>query len=265
LTRKLNEKIKQYWEERASVSQDQSATTNDIWLRELEIKTIIETLLELKILDTSNVLDIGCGDGYSTIKIAKRFPQSTFHGIDFSENMIKMANSNLEKENNINLKVKFSVGSVLDLDKLVSSKVDVVISDRCLINLESLNQQQEAIEKIVNVINNGYFIAIENFVEGHENMNQARKKLNLPEIPIRWHNLFFNEADFISIIKKHFKLISLKNFSSSYYFATRIIYSKMCDNNKTEPDYNHEIHKLAIDLPSVGNFSPIRMAILQKI
>ncbi len=262
----MNEKIKHYWEERASVSQDQSATTNDIWLRELEIKTIIETLVELKISDKSNILDVGCGDGYSTIKIAKRFPRSTFHGIDFSENMIKIANSNFEKEDNMNLKVKFSVGNVLDLDKLVSSKVDIVISDRCLINLESLNQQREAIGKIANAINNyGCFIANENFVEGHENMNQARKKLSLAEIPIRWHNLFFNEPDFMSIIKKHFKLISLKNFSSSYYFATRIIYSKMCDNNKTEPDYNHEIHKLAIDLPSVGNFSPIRMAVLQKI
>lgn len=262
----MNEKIKHYWEERASVSQDQSATTNDIWLRELEIKTIIETLEELKILDKSNILDVGCGDGYSTLKIAKRFPRLSFQGIDFSENMIKMANSNFEKYDNRNLKVKFSVGNVLDLDKLVSSKVDVVISDRCLINLESLNHQRKAVEKIANVINNhGYFVAIENFVEGHESMNQARKKLNLAEIPIRWHNLFFNESDFMSVVKKNFKLISLKNFSSSYYFATRIIYSKICDNNKTEPDYNHEIHKLAIDLPSVGNFSPIRMAVLQKI
>jgi len=180
--------------------------------------------------------------------------------------MIKIANSNFEKDDNRNLNVKFSVGNVLDLDKLVFSKVDLVISDRCLINLKSLNHQRKAVEKIADVINNhGYFIAIENFVEGHKNMNQARKKLNLAEIPIRWHNLFFSESDFMSIIKKKFKLISLKNFSSSYYFATRIIYSKMCDNNKTEPDYNHEIHKLAIDLPSIGNFSPIRMAVLQKI
>ncbi len=261
----MNEKIKHYWDERASCHEDQSATTNDIWLRELEIKTIIEVLEKLKILDGSRILDVGCGDGYSTLKIAKKFPHLSFQGIDFSENMIKMANSNFEKDENRNLKVKFSVGNVLNLDKLLSVKVDVVISDRCLINLESLKAQQEAIEKIATVINNqGYFIAIENFVEGHENMNQARKKLKLEEIPIRWHNLFFNESDFKSIIKK-FKLISLKNFSSSYYFATRVIYSKMCDNNNTKPDYTHEIHKLATDLPSVGNFSPIRMAVLQKI
>jgi hypothetical protein len=38
-------------------------------------------------------------------------------------------------------------------------------------------------------------MAIENFVEGQKNMN-ALRRLSLPDIPVRWHNLFFRESDF---------------------------------------------------------------------
>lgn len=125
--------------------------------------------------------------------------------------------------------------------------------------------QKKALSKIAKVIkNNGHYIGIENFLEGQNKMNTVRKEMKLSEIPIRWHNLFFKEEQFAENIKENFNLVDTKNFSSSYYFATRIIYSKMCQMKGETPDYNHEIHQLAIDLPSIGNFSPIKCIILKK-
>jgi hypothetical protein len=62
----------------------------------------------------------------------------------------------------------------------------------------------------------------------------------------------------------HFDEVNISDFSSSYYFATRVIYSKMCQMRSEKPDYDHDIHRLAIDLPDAGCFSPIRVAVLRK-
>ena len=259
----MTEKIKQYWEERANLLKDKNSTTDDIWLRELEIQHISKTLSKINLPENGNVLDIGCGDGFSTISIAKKFPDIFFHGMDFSQNMITMANSRLERSGIKNM--DFQVGDVLELDQKFSKEFDAVITDRCLINLESLQLQKKAFSKIAKIIKNGgYYIGIENFMDGQNEMNKIRIGMDLPEIPIRWHNLFFSENDFIEITKENFKIVSVDNFSSSYYFATRIIYSKMCQMNGIDPDYNHEIHQLAINLPYFGNFSPIKCVVLQK-
>jgi hypothetical protein len=89
--------------------------------------------------------------------------------------------------------------------------------------------------------------------------------MGLPEIPVRWHNLFFNEDEFRSRVAGWFSEILFEDFSSAYYYATRVIYSAMCKARNEEPDYRHDIHKLAVDLPPLGkNFSPIRMFVLKK-
>jgi ubiquinone/menaquinone biosynthesis C-methylase UbiE len=177
--------------------------------------------------------------------------------------MIKIASSRLKEKRIKN--VDFQVGNVLKLDEIFNKKFDVVITDRCLINLNTYELQKEALSKIAKITkNNGHYIGIENFLEGQNEMNKIRREMKLPEIAIRWHNLFFKENEFKEDMDKKFRLIDIKNFSSSYYFATRIIYSKICQMNGEEPNYNHEIHQLAIDLPNFGNFSPIKCIILQK-
>jgi ubiquinone/menaquinone biosynthesis C-methylase UbiE len=260
-------KIKQYWNERAEqLSNAMAATTNDIYLRELEISTIIAAISDLNLLEGSRILDIGCGDGYSTIKVAEAFPAFQFLGVDYSENMIKAALKHLGSISELLSKLAFKVGDVMDLGKACNKDLfDVTMTDRCLINLESFESQSEAIAQIAaHTKKGGYFIAIENFIETQINMNEARKEMGLPEISVRWHNLFFKEREFINAAEKHFTNVSIKDFSSSYYFATRVIYSEMCRMQGVEPDYKHEIHQLAVRLPWVGQFSPIRMAIMKK-
>jgi ubiquinone/menaquinone biosynthesis C-methylase UbiE len=262
----LNAKIREYWEEQAQrYSQSPAATTNDVHLRELEISTFVSMLRELSVEEGSVVLDVGCGDGFSTIRLARAFPDLRFTGVDFSKSMIKNALSELTSYDFGN-RVTFLVGDVNDLEKSVgNSRYSVVLSDRCLINLGTLEQQTHAIANIAaRVKPAGYYIAIENFIEGHDNMNTARATVGLPAIPVRWHNLYFREQDFRRAAEPFFGSILFHDFSSSYYFATRVIYSAMCKMRGEEPDYDHEIHRLAVQLPSVGEFSPIRLAVMRR-
>lgn len=263
----MNEKIQNYWEKRAKENCNKNtATTDDIHLRELEIQTLIETIHQIKSENIHEVLDIGCGDGRSILEIAAKFPDCHFTGIDFSETMVRIASKNLEPKPELRRRVNFIFGDVTKLHEVISDKkFDIVISDRCLINLESSAIQYKAISDISNHLSpNGYFIAIENFIEGHNAMNDSRRAMGLPEIPIRWHNKYFNEEDALSNLKKYFAHVVIKDFSSSYYFATRIIYSKMCQMREETPDYDHEIHRLATKLPWTGKFSPIKLLIMKK-
>ncbi len=81
---------------------------------------------------------------------------------------------------------------------------------------------------------------------------------------MRWHNLFFKEDEFVETLQPLYADIKIVNFSSAYYYATRVIYSKYCQMLGVEPDYRHELHQLAVDLPPFGMFSPIKLAILTK-
>lgn len=263
----MSEKVRIYWEERAKANYNKNtATTNDIHLRELEIKTFIDTINQIGTHNIKRILDLGCGDGRSTLEIAKRFPEFQFLGLDYSEAMIETAKRNLLKLDGLNGRVNFSIGDVTKLgDALNGKQFDIILSDRCLINLDSSDIQYNAFSVInKHLRSGGYFIAIENFVDGHDAMNDARKLMGLPEIPIPWHNKYFKEFEFLHNSKKIFSHVEISNFSSSYYFATRVIYSAMCQMRNETPDYDHEIHQLAIRLPWAGNFSPIKLILMKK-
>lgn len=263
----MSEKVRTYWEERAKENYNKNtATTDDIHLRNLEIKTLIDTIEKIRTKDIRKILDIGCGDGCSTLEIARRFPDFQFFGLDYSETMIETAKKNLGGQEGLKDQVNFFIGDVTRLDdSLHGAKFDIIISDRCLINLDSSDIQYKVLSEISNHLNPaGYFIAIENFVEGHNAMNDARKVMGLPEIPIRWHNKYFIECEFICNSQKLFRYVEISDFSSSYYFATRVIYSAMCQMWDQTPDYNHEIHQLATRLPWTGKFSPIKLVIMKK-
>ena len=263
----MKEEIKEYWEERARAhANSPRATTDDIYLRRLELASIIETINELGLPAGGTVLDIGCGDGYTTVGLARALPGLCFLGVDYSPTMIENARRRLSASPDLQARVTFKIGDVGNLKEVCGDEqYDVVTTDRCLINLTSLESQAQAIAQIAKRTKpGGHYVAVENFIVGQSNLNAIRRAVGLPEIPIRWHNLYFRDADFVASAKPFFHDPTFKDFSSSYYFATRVIYSAICQMRGDEPDYEHEIHQLAIKLPWMGQCSPIRMVVSRR-
>jgi ubiquinone/menaquinone biosynthesis C-methylase UbiE len=226
----------------------------------------VETLQSINLSAESQVLDVGCGDGYSTLKIAEALPGVSLLGIDYADNMIGTALGRLESQNDLADRVTFKVGDMMVLNQACGNSIyDAMISDRCLINLDSFASQSRAIGEIVrHTKSGGYDVAIENFMEGHDQMNRARHSFGLPEIAINWHNLYFKEPAFVQSARRFFENTVFKDFSSLYYFATRVIYSAIYQMQGEEPDYRHDIHKVAVRLPWMGQFSLIRMVVLRR-
>lgn len=251
--------VKEYWNDRAkSFGTSPQSTTMDYYMREKEINSIASIIESKK---CNSVADFGCGNGFSTIELAKRFPNILFYGFDYSIEMIK--NAHLLKEES---KIKNIEFKVFDLTKDVSDKkFDLICTDRCLINLPDWHTQKLAIKKIYDSLSvDGIFVMIENFVEGHYKFNKLRVQFELPEIEVRDHNLFFEQHKFHKFAGQLFENYKFENISSLYYLVSRIVYSKICIESGKEPDYYDIHHKLASLLPNVGDYGPIYLYVLEK-
>ncbi|MDZ5724898.1 class I SAM-dependent methyltransferase [Acetobacterium sp. K1/6] len=254
-------KIKSYWEEQAKIyGSDPSATTQDVFLRKIEINYICDFLSGF---DTPlKVLDIGCGNGYSTLQYKKRVNIHSYVGADYSEKMIQNAKRELKKE-----ELSGVVFKVMDVMKLseYKEKFDIIISDRCLINLGGSENRRKAVSEIFKCLyKSGKYLLIENFIEGQIEFNKLREQQGLDEIQVRWHNSFFSKDELERVIKNYFIMDRFENISSLYYLATRVIYSKICMIEEREPDYENKIYEVASELPFIGNFGPVCACVLER-
>ena len=261
-------KIKQYWGERADATPETSvqATTYDVFLREHEIATLKEKIAGLSLPEGSTVVDVGCGDGYSTISLAAAFPKLRFIGVEWSDEMLSLAAKKAAAHPEPRGTVSFRVGDMRRLpDVLGTEKFAVFMTMRSLINLTSPEEQYDTIAQIAeHLVPGGYYFCIENFLQGQESFNRMRVAMGLPEIPVRWHNLFFDEVRYAEEVRPYFDSLAFENFLSSYYLATRIIYSAGCNLVGEEPDYFHPIHRVAARIPPIGDFCPIKLVTMRR-
>ena len=264
----LSGKIKQYWDERAKGTEPDSAqaTTYDVYLRDLEIAKFKQKISEASLPEGSTVVDLGCGDGHATVSVASAFPTLRFIGFDWSEDMLALAKKRCSAHAGLSKRMSFRQGDMRRVsDALKGEKFEVFLTSRSLINLMYSEEQYSAIEQIAEHLKpGGYYFGIENFMEGQRNFNQLRVAMGLPEISVRWHNHFFDEQEYAARTAKHFDSLVFESFLSSYYLATRVIYSAGCHLVGEEPDYFHPIHQVAGKLPPIGDFCPIKLVSMRR-
>jgi ubiquinone/menaquinone biosynthesis C-methylase UbiE len=264
----MSDSIKQYWNDRARDTEPTSAqaTTYDVFLRDIEIAKLKEKLTASSLPHSSTVIDLGCGDGYSTVNLATVFPTVRFIGVDWSEEMLGLAEARLSTQPELLERVSFRAGDMRRLSaSLKGERFEVFLSMRSLINLTSSAEQYDAIKQIADHLKaGGYYFGIENFVGGQNNFNRTRVAMGLPEIPVRWHNHFFDEEEIVVQTSEVFDSVTIESFLSSYYLATRVIYSAGCHLIGEEPDYFHPIHQTAGQLPPFGDFSPIKLVSMRR-
>lgn len=202
----FEKEVQDYWEQPDTIS------IIDKNLHKIEIGTVCKHLLP-----SDYLIDIGCGDGEATIQYARKVSECV--GIERSSYLRKKAIENVSRSGLSNITIKD--GDILHM-KNVKPEVDVIITQRLLINLASWKEQQEAIINIHNALKvGGRFIMIENTTDSFLALNEMRLSVGLDPIPQHWHNRFFDYDKLMEFMEGKFQLMRVYDFGL-YYFLTRV-------------------------------------------
>lgn len=91
-------------------------------------------------INVKEILDVGCGIGFVTNEIHKKFRDKKIEGIDIDEKKIQKAKSKFSE-------IKFSVGSIFSIPK-VDNSYELVVSTE---TLEHLEKPEKALLEITRV------------------------------------------------------------------------------------------------------------------
>lgn len=250
--------IKQYYKEQAEkFGIDGRSTISDKNTRNLEIDALLKY-----IEDNKKILEIGCGNGYTAKEIIQK-KKINLTAIDFSEDLIKIA----KKQPLYNTKgqVLFDIGDAAKLN-FPGESFDIIFTERCLINLLTWGNQKKALSEIHRVLKiEGFFIMLEAFTDGWENINKLREEFALKKIPQPSHNLFFEKEKLLKFMRPKFKFLKEDNFLSTYYFGSRVLYPVLLKLTMgKEPDYNSRFNGFFAEMPPCGNYSSIKIMVFKK-
>jgi SAM-dependent methyltransferase len=250
-------RVKQFWETRAQDPSltDAEATHQDVWQRWLEIETIRPFLRA-----ADRLVDVGCGSGYATRLLAPLVRETL--GVDFSESMIGRARAAAAGQSSL----RFEVGNALDLDPRALGTFDVALSVRCLINLESWELQQRAIENIAGLLKpGGRFIFVEGLADGRRALNALRTSVGLSEMPTVWHNVDFEESTLMPFLDRFFTLDARRHFGV-YDFVSRVVHPMAVA--PAAPVYDSPMNRtaaqLAVRLQDFGPVSRVAFLVLAR-
>jgi SAM-dependent methyltransferase len=222
----------------------------------------------------ARVLEMGCGNGVNCVELAKQFPRIRFDGVDFIAEMVTAALEN-SRNRGVQDQVRFFVGDAAGVGGVVGLETayDVVFTDRCLINLNTVALQKQAISALASKVRlGGYLLMIENSMTSYSEQNRCRSVIGLtPRTPVAY-NLFFDEAE----IRPHIaaiglELIDVEDFSSLHDL---ILYVLVPAINGDVVDYDHPLVQVATTLSkelsasttgTFGSFGQNRMFVCQRL
>ncbi|TQV84149.1 class I SAM-dependent methyltransferase [Exilibacterium tricleocarpae] len=255
--------IRRFWDQQAQQhGTDFAATVPDKYAKQLEIEAISRFLD-----DGQAIADIGCGNGYSCFKYFDRHELS-ITGVDYSEAMIQQAQRAREAlPPRLRDNIRFQQGDVMATG-LPAEQFDRVITDRCLINLTSRQEQATAIDEMARIVKpGGLYLMCENTEQGLANLNGARRQVGLDEIAVRWHNLYLDETRMQAAAAAHFELVEEVRFGGFYYLASRIINALIAEESGEQPSYLSPINEMAARLSGridCGDFGPVKLFVFKK-
>lgn len=230
--------IKKHWENQAKIFKNSyKASWDDNFMIELEIETIGKN-----ISNNMTVLDVGCGNGYSTFKQFENHKLKSIIGIDFSEGMIIQANKTIT-DLNLRDNISFEVGDVRSL-RFDDNSFDIAYTTRVIINLPNWQEQMQAISECLRVVKSGgKIIFSEAFWEPLILLNSLRILKQLPPLIEHDFNRYVKKQKLEEYFKEKKIKFEVDDFSSIYYLGSRFLRELVTDVSQY-PEYSNPINEI---------------------
>jgi SAM-dependent methyltransferase len=241
------------WNEQYKSSID--TALKDSYLFKLEFDAIFEAIKDnLKSKKKIKILELGCGTGFLISNLIDKLGELDidviYEGVDFSADAIK--NAKKKKIKNINFFCEDFIKFLVE----TNSCYDFIITQRSIMALMELKKQDNLLELIkIKLSKTGVGVFSECFEEQLNNLNKLRKIMGLENIQKVWHSLYLKKNQ----LERYFNDVKYKDFCSTYFFVTRVIYPFF-----EIPLHNQEIHNRASMLPNYGDVSFLRLAIVKN-
>jgi ubiquinone/menaquinone biosynthesis C-methylase UbiE len=213
------EEIYQHWEEASRRDHDADglvATARDPYLQD-----VVESIIEKSIGGDMKLLDVGCGNGASTLRFAGTARSAV--GVDYVSGYVERASAEAAHAGMRN--TSFMVADVTDLEPVVArhGEFDVAISIRCLINLASWEDQQRGISEIAGCVRpGGLYVTSEGWQEGIDGLNLRRSRVGLSDLDVASYNRLMKRREFEECTRQYFDLVGYESIGS-YLFLSRVL------------------------------------------
>jgi ubiquinone/menaquinone biosynthesis C-methylase UbiE len=226
---------------------------------------IRETLRFLN--DGDRVLDIGCGNGYSTVQFAAQ-KQLDILGLDYAPEMIDQASLRVAAlHGKLAGKVSFEVGNILEL-KQPTATYDKVVVTRVVINLGEWANQLLGLKECARVLRPGGLLLLsEATLQGWSRLNGFRREWHLPDIPMPPFNNYLDQERVVEELAGDFEALELLDFASTYYVGTRILKPLLiqalgADIDAADP--NLDWNRWFSQLPPAGDYGTQKLFVFRK-
>ncbi len=255
--------IENFWADQAAQhGQDAAASWSDVRVMDLEFQELLG-----HIHDGDRVLDVGCANGFTTLRLAAE-RQVDIRALDYIPGMIDSARTALERAKTLlRGTVEFDVGNLLELNE-PNDAYDRVLVIRVLINLATWENQQVGLQHLARTVRpGGTLLLSEATTQGWNSLNAFRSEWGLPAISMPAFNLYLDQDAVVDSLAPELELVEVRNFASTYYVGTRVLkpLAAMAARSGIDvPDPGMHWNRFFASLPACGDYGTQKLMIFRK-
>ena len=233
------DEVRSFWASAAEQDVDKDGlrpTARDPYLQQA-----VEDAMEKHLWPGSRVLDIGCGDGASTLRFAAIAGEIV--GTDYIAGYVEKAKVMAAEAGVGN--AAFAEGNVLDLAPVREQfgMFDIAVSIRCLINLTDWDLQKTGIGEIAQCVKpGGLYITSEGWTDGVDGLNRLRSQQGLSPFNVVGYNRTMTRNDFEAEAAQYFEIVDYVSLGF-YIFMSRVF--QPVHVAPDQPRHDHEINRTA--------------------
>jgi len=113
----------------------------------------------------------------------------------------------------------------------------------------------------------GRLLMLEGSRQGVDSLNEFRAAFDLEPIPVKWHNLFFDDQALIDFMREHDHQLVTEDGLGTYFLLTRGIRPVFDQTLNWDSDFNRRAAAASTDalLQMGSRFSRLKLWVFQKL